>query len=185
MIDAAIGLLRDRPDGGLVVEDLAERLGVTRPVVYRYFGDRAGLAAAVGERYAAMVADRIRQELTSGETDARSLLTATIEAYLEMIEEAPGLLRFVSTEAATLAGHSKVYFKDLGSSIATTIGDQLSALGLDTGAAEPWAYALIGMMYVAGDWWLEQRSMSRARFVEYLVQLTWDGMATMAASAAT
>ena len=35
-------------------------------------------------------------------------------------------------------------------------------LGVDTGGAEPWAQALVGMGLSTGEWWLERQTMSRA-----------------------
>jgi hypothetical protein len=32
------------------------------------------------------------------------------------------------------------------------------------------------MVQVAGDWWLEQRSMTRERLVDHLVTLLWTGL---------
>src|SRR5262245_45100507 len=52
LLDAAIEVIRERgPDPSM--EDIARRAGITKPVVYRYFGDRAGLYRAVAERYCA------------------------------------------------------------------------------------------------------------------------------------
>jgi hypothetical protein len=33
------------------------------------------------------------------------------------------------------------------------------------------------MVHFAGDWWIERGAMPRARLVEYLTALVWDGMA--------
>jgi hypothetical protein len=33
------------------------------------------------------------------------------------------------------------------------------------------------MVHLAGDWWVGSRAMPRARLVEYLTALVWDGMA--------
>ena len=58
------------------------------------------------------------------------------------------------------------------------VGEQLRAAGVDSGAAEPWAYGLVGMVHLAGDWWLDRQPMPRARLVEYLTTLVWDGLAS-------
>jgi hypothetical protein len=62
--------------------------------------------------------------------------------------------------------------------ITQAIGEGLRQRGLDSGAAEPWAYAIVGAVHLAGDWWLERRVMPRERLVEYLTALVWDGMNT-------
>jgi hypothetical protein len=54
--------------------------------------------------------------------------------------------------------------------------DELRARGLDAGGAEAWAYGLAGMVYTAGDWWLQRRTMSRAALTDYLTSLIWGGL---------
>ena len=49
IVDAALSLLGETgPDFGL--DQVAARAGVTKPVIYRFFGDRAALVYAMGER---------------------------------------------------------------------------------------------------------------------------------------
>jgi hypothetical protein len=56
------------------------------------------------------------------------------------------------------------------------LGEQLRALGIDSGPAEPWAFGIVGMVHLAGDWWLERRTMTRARLVDDLTTLLWNGL---------
>jgi hypothetical protein len=39
------------------------------------------------------------------------------------------------------------------------------------------------MVQLAGDWWLRSRTMPRARLVEYLTSLLWDGFGGQVAAA--
>jgi hypothetical protein len=61
--------------------------------------------------------------------------------------------------------------------IATTLtavyGDYLRGFGLDSGAAEPWAFGITGLVQSTGEWWLDRRSMSRAHVIDYVSQLIW------------
>ncbi|MER3452813.1 MAG: hypothetical protein C4344_03870, partial [Acidimicrobiia bacterium] len=75
------------------------------------------------------------------------------------------------------------FVDELGRQLAGVIAERLRTVGGDPAAAAPWAYALVGMVGFAGDWWLEQRTMPRRRLVEYLTQLAWDGMAHAPAAA--
>jgi hypothetical protein len=44
---------------------------------------------------------------------------------------------------------------------------------MDSGAAEPWAHGIVGMVQNTGEWWLDRRSMGRDAVVEYLTQIIW------------
>jgi hypothetical protein len=46
-------------------------------------------------------------------------------------------------------------------------------MNLDSGAAEPWAHGIVGMVQNVSEWWLERRTMSRDAVVEYLTQIIW------------
>ena len=68
------------------------------------------------------------------------------------------------------------FVRRMGQLITEAIGEGLRGRGLDSGAAEPWGYAIVGAVHMAGDWWLERKTMPRERLVEYLTLLVWDGM---------
>ena len=75
------------------------------------------------------------------------------------------------------------YMNVLGARISRILGDVLREVGLDSGAAEPWGYGMVGMVHSAGDWWLERQSMSRSALAEYLTSLIWGGLAGAYAAA--
>jgi hypothetical protein len=60
--------------------------------------------------------------------------------------------------------------------ISFALGSSLRQVGADSGAAEPWAYAIVGMTLTAGEWWLDRRTMTRDDLVAYLTQLLWGGL---------
>jgi TetR/AcrR family transcriptional regulator len=52
LLEMAIEMVEARGEAGLRVDEVATLAGVTKPMVYRYFGDREGLVIAVqAERY--------------------------------------------------------------------------------------------------------------------------------------
>jgi hypothetical protein len=61
----------------------------------------------------------------------------------------------------------------VATALTAVIGDYLRAYGLDSGAAEPWAYGITGLVQSTGEWWLERRSMNRSHVIEYVTQLIW------------
>jgi hypothetical protein len=64
----------------------------------------------------------------------------------------------------------------VGQQITQAIGEAMRTRGLDSGAAEPWGYAIVGAVHLAGDWWLERKTMTRERLGDYLTTLVYDGM---------
>jgi hypothetical protein len=58
-----------------------------------------------------------------------------------------------------------------------SLGSALRRAGADSGPAEPWAFAIVGMTFGGAAWWLQRRTMSKDDLVGYLTQLLWSGLA--------
>jgi hypothetical protein len=68
------------------------------------------------------------------------------------------------------------YASTVGVHASRVIGDFMRIAGQDSGAAEPWGFAVVGMVRAATDRWLETQSMSREALVGYLTDLVWPGL---------
>ncbi len=168
------------------MDQIAAEAKTSKPVVYRYFTDKADLYLAVGQRVAQGLVDRIT-EAVDGQPDGPAMVAAGVDAYLRVIEEEPELYRFVvhhtlldrPVENDPVADYSSM----LGTYISRRLGDLMREVGFDSGAAEPWGFGLVGLVRAAGEWWLERQSMSRQALADYLTALIWTGLAGGFASA--
>jgi AcrR family transcriptional regulator len=187
LLDAAVAVVR-REGPGVSMEEIASEAGVSKPIVYRAFGDREGLTKALADRFADELAGSLQGAITTAPTD-RDRVRAAIDAYVAFIEREPAIVRFLvhrSLDAVEETGIALSGFVNrLGQLITQAIGEGLHQQGLDSGAAEPWGYGIVGAVHLAGDWWLERRTMPRERLVGYLTSLVWDGMQTFTAPAGT
>lgn len=189
LIEAALTSIR-RDGPGVSMQAIAAEAGVSKPILYRHFGDRGGLVAELAARFTKQLMARLRHALSQN-NEPRLVLTATINAYIEAIEEDPDVYRFLVHRALgddQRAGQRLLdLMEQISREVAVVLGEQLRAAGSDSGAAEPWAFGIVGLVHAAGNWWLTTRTMPRERLVEYLVRLTWDGIATsgMATAAPT
>lgn len=181
LLDAAVTAIR-RIGAGASMEQIAAEGGVTKPILYRHFGDRDGLVGAIGEQYATLLLDRLGPNLDAG--TPQDLLWRTIDSYLQFLEEDPELYNFLVRQAAGATEDRISSLIDvIGRQVAVIIGDQLRAAGLDAGGAEPMAFGIVGMVHQAGDWWITNRTMSRAALTTYLSELLWKGFEGLATSA--
>ena len=162
LLDAAVEAIR-RHGPDVSMEDLAKAAGVTKPILYRNFGHRDGLTTA----------------LAAGDTPYETLV-ATIDAYLSFVERDPEVYRFLVAqlhgEPPDLEISLGNFLNQVSAQVAVVMGEQMRAAGLDSGGAEPLAHGIVGMVHSAGDWWLERRTMPRARLVEYLAGVLWAGL---------
>lgn len=178
LLDAATRVIRTSGTS-VSMDRIAAEAGITKPILYRHFGDRAGLVAALGERFAATLLAELNASLDSGSAP-NQLLEKTIDAYLRVIENDPEVYQFISQR---IAGEDPEAFAAIGNfirqvaaQVAVVLGERLREAKLDSGGAEPMAYGIVGMVHAAGDWWVERRTMPRHRLVTYLSSLLWTGI---------
>ncbi|GIE94675.1 TetR/AcrR family transcriptional regulator [Paractinoplanes rishiriensis] len=175
---AAIEAIRELgPEVGM--DAIAAHAGVSKPVLYRYFADKSELWLAVGQEAAGMVLDAIVPAVANVREE-RAVIAAAIDAYLAHIEADTNLYRFV-VHQPDVTRHRDVVadvVDTVASGLARILGDRLRARGLDSGAATPWAYGVVGYVQSVGDWWLRrQQPISREALGEYLTTFLWGGVA--------
>ena len=161
---------------------IAAEAGITKPILYRHFGDKGGLYRALAERHISDLLQRLRAALTT-RGGLRARTRATVDAYLASIEEEPQVYRFLVERAAVeepgVRGQVEGFVRRFGEELAAGIRSEpeLSAgpAAVDPGRALVWAHAIAGMVQAAGDWWLDHPEVPRQVVVDELTALLWDG----------
>jgi AcrR family transcriptional regulator len=99
IVDAAAEVFRGRDPAEVTFEEIADAAGVSRALVYNYFGDRSGLVEAVYKRNVGLLAWRVGEALatTKGRENA---LRALVEVHVAFAQEDPGGYRYASGEPA-------------------------------------------------------------------------------------
>ncbi|HVM09774.1 MAG TPA: TetR/AcrR family transcriptional regulator [Acidimicrobiales bacterium] len=190
LLDAALIAIR-RLGPSASMNELAAEAGVTKPILYRHFGDRDGLVAALAARFTADLMGELQAALAqSADTtaDPRSTVESTVDAFVRFLESDPDVYRLLVHRAVreqpgaaeALGG----FLRQVGQAIALVLGEQLRAVGADSGGAEVLAHGIVGLVHSAGDWWLENPTMPRARLVAYVTDLLWGGLSSMGLGAA-
>jgi AcrR family transcriptional regulator len=177
-VDAALRVLQTSGTD-LPMEAVATEAGVTKPVLYRYFNDKAALVDALAERGTELLMTRLLPAITSC-SPALARTREAIGAYFAVIDENPNLYWLLArrpTDGAEGADPVQQDKEMVASALTAVIGDYLREFGLDSGAAEPWAYGVTGLVQSTGEWWLQRRSMSRVHVVEYTTRLVWSAFA--------
>ncbi len=168
LLDAADRIVqRDGPAASMA--RIAAEAGITKPILYRHFGDKGGLYAALTERHTDRLLEVLRAALQAPGSRAQRV-ARTVDAYLAAIESEPQVYRFLvhSDEAASASSSVRSFTRRLAALLAEGIGAETGAPPLRTQA---WAHGIVGLVQSAGDWWLESRPCPRAELVEELVEL--------------
>ena len=172
LLDAADRIVR-RDGPAVSMATIAAEAGITKPILYRHFGDKGGLYAALADRYTGRLLGDLQDALEAGRT-RRDRVERTVDAYLRAIEEEPQVYRFLvhpdmqADAAASTQSQVRSFTRRLGTLLAAGMAAELSAPPV---RASAWAHGVVGMVQAAGDWWLETGSCTRAELVEELTGL--------------
>lgn len=145
-----------RHGAGVGMDEIAAQAGTSKTVIYRHFGDRAGLYAAV----VAGVHQFIHSDLSAALelTDASDLAVLAhdlADAYLGLVERDPEIYRFLLTPPdATSVDPYGGLPELMGEHVSTAIAGHLTRQGQDPSCARTWGYGLVGFIRAAADAWM-------------------------------
>lgn len=159
------------------MDEIAAEAGISKPILYAHFGDKAGLAEALGNRFRAELMEELADALARP-GEPREIVSRAIDAFVGMVDREPNINNFLVNSPAPKGGAPDVseLLSGISTVIAAVLRQQFEAAGYDVDAAEPWSYAIIGMVFLSATWWADKRPMPRTRFVDYLTTLMWDGL---------
>jgi AcrR family transcriptional regulator len=171
-VRAALEVLAEAgPEFGL--EQVAARAGISKPVVYRYYSDRAGLVAAMGERATAMLLERLVPALQA-DVAVLPRIRMSVGAFLAFADESPNVYRLLTRHAPDGgAGVARTAEEIVARVLAAVLVDAVPQLDLDAGVVEVWAHGVIGFVQKTTEWWLEQRTVTRDELTDRLTTLVW------------
>ena len=177
LLDVGRSLFADKGFEGTTVEEIAARADVSKPVVYEHFGGKEGLYAVVVDREIRQLLEAVTTALTSV-GDPRVLLERAALGLLDYIESSTDGFRILVRDSPVT--QSTGTFASLISEVASQVEHLLAAeftrRRLDPQAAPMYAQALVGMVALTGQWWLDTRSPDKAEVAAHLVNLAWNGL---------
>jgi AcrR family transcriptional regulator len=176
LIEAAMDAVREH-GANVGMDQIARAAGTSKPVIYRYFADKADLYRAIVAQAAGSLLGRIVAAM-DGVTEPRAEIAAGVDAFLSVLEEDPELYRFAIHRSDAVDDVVRDYTAGIGEIITQRLREHLTEQGRDPAAAAPWGIAMLGFIRAAGDWWVDHRdAMTRDDLAEYLTALLWGGAA--------
>jgi AcrR family transcriptional regulator len=180
LLDVGRQLFAERGFDGTSVEEIAARAGVSKPVVYEHFGGKEGLYAVVVDREVSRMLDMVTNALTGD--DPRLLLQQATLAMLTYVEDQADGFRILVRESPVgleKGGGFATIISDIASQVEHILGRQFKARGFETKLAPLYSQALVGMVALTGQWWLDQRKPKRDEVAAHLVNLAWNGLSRL------
>jgi AcrR family transcriptional regulator len=159
------------------VEEIAERADVSKPVIYEHFGGKEGLYAVIVDRDMQRLLDMILTALKGAE-HPRAMVEQAADAFLLYIEDHRDGFRILVRDApiGTSQGSLPGVIGDVAANAESILAEEFKKNGLDPKIAPLYARALVGMVALVGEWWLEVEKPKRKEVAAHLVNLAWNGL---------
>ena len=159
------------------MDEIAERAGVSKPVLYQHFPSKLELYLALLDQHAERLVDRVREALAST-TDNKARVAASVSAYFDFVDGGDGAFRLVFESDLrndpAVAGRVERMTQACVDAIAETIAHDT---GYRAEEAQLLSIGLSGLMEVGARWWLTSPDrIPKERAVELLMGLAWRGI---------
>ncbi|MHA6796515.1 TetR/AcrR family transcriptional regulator [Pseudonocardia bannensis] len=160
------------------MDDIAEKAGVSKPVLYQHFPGKLELYQALLTTYADELVGRV-QTAISRTDDNRERVNAAVAAYFDFVAGEGHAYRLVfesdlrsEPEAAAVVDGALTKCIDAVAEVVT------KDAGLDAARARLLAVGLVGLSQVAAQYWLDSdQSVPRDEAVGLMSALAWRGLA--------
>jgi AcrR family transcriptional regulator len=159
------------------MDDIAERAGVSKPVLYQHFPGKLELYLALLDVSCDLIIDNCRVALASTQ-DNKQRVAATMDAFFEYVAGDTGAFRLVfesdlTNEPAVREQVERVT-TECAAMIAHVIHDDT---GLPDEASRLLAVSLVGMAQVSARFWLsEAAGISKSDAAALVAGLAWRGI---------
>jgi len=163
---------------GAAMEKIAQRAGVTKPVLYQHFEGKKELYLALLDSDMARLLAQVSGAIESAH-DNPERIRRGLAAYFNYIEANVDSFRLLFRETMGADPEFRESIDRFHDAAATSIGAIIAdETGKSLELAELLARGIMGMSEAAATWWLDRKqSIEKAELVESLAELAWRGLA--------
>ena len=177
LLDSALEVFVAQGYHAAAMDDIAERAGVSKPVLYQHFPGKMELYLALLEQSSDRIIDATRHALASTH-DNKTRVLATMQVFYDYVANAQGEFRLVfesdlTNEPLVRAQVDRVT-SECSEEIAKVIHEDT---GLPDEASRLLAVSLVGMAQVSARFWLEgDGAIDQNVAAQLVASLAWRGI---------
>lgn len=162
---------------GAAMDDIADRAGVSKPVLYQHFPSKLELYLALLDTQIDALIQRIRAALAAT-TDNRLRVEGSVAAYFDFVDSKSEAFRLLFESDlrndAEVRERVRAFFQACVDAIAVTITEDT---GVTPARAQLLSSGLTGLAEMSARWWLDHReTIDKGEAVEFMSALAWRGM---------
>jgi AcrR family transcriptional regulator len=177
LLDSALGVFVAQGYHAAAMDDIAERAGVSKPVLYQHFPGKLDLYLALLDQSCDTIIVACNEALSSTE-DNKQRVTATVHVFYDYVANAQGAFRLVfesdlTNEPAVRERVDRVT-RECAEAIARVIHEDT---GLSHEQSRLLAVSLVGMAQVSARFWLDDpREIPQQDAATLVASLAWRGI---------
>lgn len=173
LLEAALRVIR-RGEGRVAMEDIAAEAGISRPILYRHFGDATGLYGAVADDFCQELLHRVRRSMR-GVPPGKDLLRRQIITYLRFLAEDPEVYRYLNRQAPTERVRALTHHSGFSRLMADSTAEHLHAAGWGRRMSVAGADLFVGGLEAAASRWVEEPTCTADELADQLTAVLWNG----------
>lgn len=177
LLAAASEVFVDRGFHAAGMDEIADRAGVSKPVLYQHFSSKLDLYLAVLQQHVDILVSSVRQALRTT-TDNRQRLRAAVQAFFDFIEHDSQGYRLIFQNDYVAEPQVAAQVKVATEACTDAVFDLISRdSGLEAHRARMIAVGLVGISADCAQYWLDsERPISKEDAVEGTVAFAWGGL---------
>jgi AcrR family transcriptional regulator len=177
LLDSALEVFVAQGYHAAAMDDIAERAGVSKPVLYQHFPGKLELYLALLEQSSDRIIDATREALEST-TDNKLRVLATMQVFYDYVANAQGAFRLVFesdlTNEPAVREHVDRVLAVCAEEITKVIHEDT---GLPDEASRLLAVSLVGMAQVSARFWLDSDGqIDQSDAASLVASLAWRGI---------
>jgi AcrR family transcriptional regulator len=177
LLDSALEVFVAQGYHAAAMDDIAERAGVSKPVLYQHFPGKLELYLALLEQSSDRIIDATRGALASTH-DNKLRVLATMQVFYDYVANAQGAFRLVFESDLTNEPAVRAQVDRVTDACAEEITKVIvEDTGLPAEASQLLAVSLVGMAQVSARYWLaNEGEIDRFDAASLVAGLAWRGI---------
>ena len=177
LLDSALEVFVAQGYHAAAMDDIAERAGVSKPVLYQHFPGKMELYLALLEQSTNRIIDATKEALASTH-DNKLRVLATMQAFYDFVASSQGEFRLVFESDLTNEPLVRAQVDRVTSACSEEIAKVIHEdTGLPDEAARLVAVSLVGMGQVSARFWLEgNQEIDQNEAASLVASLAWRGI---------
>ncbi|GAA5158778.1 TetR/AcrR family transcriptional regulator [Pseudonocardia eucalypti] len=178
LLGAALDVFAAQGYHAAAMDDIADRAGVSKPVLYQHFPSKLELYRALLRTYAERLVSLVRGAMLST-TDNSLRVQGAVTAYFDFVANESKAYRLIFGSDLRGEPEASAVLDTANRECIDMVADAVTQdAGLDRDRARLLAVGLVGIGQVTAQYWLDSgQAVPRQEAVDLMTRLAWRGLA--------